>query len=100
VTKGFEKRLTLVGRRVPRAGPGRQAQFGARLFTSGGAPDAKGIKVVTPTQTEIVISGGRQAAGGPGSPPRFARSARPSPTKGKGVRYSGEIIILKETKKK
>jgi large subunit ribosomal protein L6 len=59
----------------------------------------KGIKVATPTQTEIVITGiDKQLVG------RIAAEIRdvkpPEPYKGKGVRYTGEIIVLKETKKK
>ena len=59
----------------------------------------KGIKVATPTQTEIVVSGiDKQMVG------RIAAEIRdvkpPEPYKGKGVRYSDEAIVLKETKKK
>ena len=58
-----------------------------------------GIKVATPTQTEIVVSGiDKQLVG------RIAAEIRdvkpPEPYKGKGVRYTGEVIVLKETKKK
>ena len=59
----------------------------------------KGIKVATPTQTEIVVTGiDKQLVG------RIAAEIRdvkpPEPYKGKGVRYTGEEIVLKETKKK
>jgi large subunit ribosomal protein L6 len=59
----------------------------------------KGVKVATPTQTEIVIKGidkqkvGQVAAESP-------RYRPPEPYKGKGVRYANEVVVLKETKKK
>jgi large subunit ribosomal protein L6 len=59
----------------------------------------KGVKVATPTQTEIVITGvDRQLVGLTAAKIRDYKS--PEPYKGKGVRYAKEIIVLKETKKK
>jgi large subunit ribosomal protein L6 len=59
----------------------------------------KGIKAETPTQTEILIKGvDRQLVGQVAAEVRGYRS--PEPYKGKGVRYTGEHIVLKETKKK
>jgi len=59
----------------------------------------KGVKVVTPTQTEIVISGiDKQLVGLTAAKIRDYKS--PEPYKGKGVRYANETIVLKETKKK
>jgi large subunit ribosomal protein L6 len=59
----------------------------------------KGIKVETPTQTEIIIKGiDKQQVGEVAAQVRAYR--RPEPYKGKGVRYSDEVIVLKETKKK
>jgi large subunit ribosomal protein L6 len=59
----------------------------------------KGIKVVTPTQTEIVVSGvDKQLVGQVAAEIRDSKP--PEPYKGKGVRYAGEQIVLKETKKK
>ena len=59
----------------------------------------KGIKVVTPTQTEIVVSGvDKQLVGQVAA--EIRNSKPPEPYKGKGVRYAGEQIVLKETKKK
>ena len=99
VTKGFEKRLALVG-----VGYRAQAQ-GDKLNLSLGFSHPvvhqmpKGVKVVTPTQTEIVISGiDRQLVGQVAAEVRAHRS--PEPYKGKGVRYANEVIVLKETKKK
>ena len=58
-----------------------------------------GIKVETPTQTEILIKGiDKQVVGQVAADIRAYR--RPEPYKGKGVRYSDETVILKETKKK
>jgi len=99
VTKGFEKRLALVG-----VGFRAQAQ-GDKLNLSLGFSHPvvhqmpKGVKVATPTQTEIVITGiDKQLVGQVAAEVRNHRP--PEPYKGKGVRYAGEVIVLKETKKK
>ena len=58
-----------------------------------------GIKVETPTQTEILIKGiDKQVVGQAAAEIRAYRS--PEPYKGKGVRYSDEVVAIKETKKK
>ncbi len=99
VSKGFEKKLTLVG-----VGYRAQAQGDALNLTLGFSHPVvhkmpAGIKVETPTQTEIVIKGiDRQAVGQVAADVRAYRP--PEPYKGKGVRYSDEVIIKKETKKK
>jgi large subunit ribosomal protein L6 len=99
VSKGFEKRLALVG-----VGYRAQAQGDKLSLTLGFSHPVvhqmpKGVKVATPTQTEIVISGvDRQKVGQVAAEVRAYRS--PEPYKGKGVRYVNEIVILKETKKK
>jgi large subunit ribosomal protein L6 len=99
VSKGFEKKLTLVG-----VGYRAQAQ-GTKLNLQIGFshPVVKdmptGIKVETPTQTEILIKGAdRQVVGQVAAEVRAIRP--PEPYKGKGIRYSDERIVLKETKKK
>lgn len=99
VTKGFEKRLTLVG-----VGYRAQAQ-GDKLNLALGFSHPvvhampKGVKVETPTQTEIVIKGlDKQQVGQVAAEVRAYRP--PEPYKGKGVRYSNEQVVLKETKKK
>ena len=99
VTKGFERKLSLVG-----VGYRAQAQ-GDRLNLSLGFSHPvvhqmpKGVKVATPTQTEIVISGtDKQLVGLIAATIRDAKP--PEPYKGKGVRYADESIVLKETKKK
>ena len=99
VSKGFEKRLNLVG-----VGFRAQAQ-GAKLNLQVGFshPVVKdmpeGIKVECPTQTEILIKGAdRQVVGQVAAEVRAIRP--PEPYKGKGIRYSDEKVSLKETKKK
>jgi large subunit ribosomal protein L6 len=99
VTKGFEKKLNLVG-----VGYKAQAQ-GAKLNLTVGYshPVNKdmpaGITVATPTPTEIVIKGAdRQRVGQVAAEIRAIRP--PEPYKGKGIRYSDEKITIKETKKK
>ena len=99
VTKGFEKRLGLVG-----VGYRAQAQ-GDKLNLSLGFSHPvvhsmpKGVKAETPTQTEIIVKGiDKQQVGQVAAEVRAQRS--PEPYKGKGVRYANEVIVLKETKKK
>ena len=99
VSKGFEKRLTLIG-----VGYRAQAQ-GATLNLSLGFshpvvyPLPDGVKAECPTQTEIVIKGvDKQKIGQVASEIRAFR--KPEPYKGKGVRYADEVVIIKETKKK
>jgi len=99
VTKGFEKKLNLVG-----VGFKAQAQ-GAKLNLTVGYSHPvvldmpAGIKVETPTPTEVVIKGSdRQRVGQIAAEVRAIRP--PEPYKGKGIRYSDEKITIKETKKK
>ena len=99
VSKGFEKKLSLVG-----VGYRAQAQGDKLNLTLGFSHPVvhqlpNGVKAETPTQTEIVIKGAdRQQVGQVAADIRAYRS--PEPYKGKGVRYVGEQIVLKETKKK
>jgi large subunit ribosomal protein L6 len=99
VTKGFERKLALVG-----VGFRAQAQGDKLNLTLGFSHPVvhqmpKGVKVATPTQTEIVITGvDKQLVGQVAAEVRGYRP--PEPYKGKGVRYAGEVIVLKETKKK
>ena len=99
VTKGFEKKLSLVG-----VGYKAQAQ-GAKLNLTVGYSHPvvmdmpAGITVATPTPTEVVIKGSdRQRVGQIAAEVRAVRP--PEPYKGKGIRYSDEKITIKETKKK
>ena len=99
VSKGFEKKLTLVG-----VGYRAQAQGDTLNLSLGFShPVAHkmpaGVKVETPSQTEIVIKGiDKQQVGQVAAEIRAYR--KPEPYKGKGVRYADEVVILKETKKK
>lgn len=99
VTKGFEKKLNLVG-----VGFRAQAQ-GDKLNLSLGFSHPvvhqmpQGVKCETPSQTEIIIKGiDRQKVGQTAAEVRAYRA--PEPYKGKGVRYADEVVKLKETKKK
>ncbi len=99
VSKGFEKKLQLVG-----VGYRAQAQGDTLNLTLGFShPVAHkmpaGVKVECPTQTEIVIKGSdKQQVGQVAAEVRAYR--KPEPYKGKGVRYSDEVVVIKETKKK
>ena len=99
VSKGFEKKLTLVGVgfRAQAQGQKLNLQIG---FSHPVAKDMPaGIVVQTPTQTEIVIKGSdRQVVGQIAAEVRAIRP--PEPYKGKGIRYADERVSLKETKKK
>jgi large subunit ribosomal protein L6 len=99
VKEGFSKKLNLVG-----VGYRAQAQGSKLNLTLGFShpivyllPD--GVKAETPTQTEILIKGvDRQKVGQVAAEVRAYKP--PEPYKGKGVRYSDETIVIKETKKK
>ena len=99
VSKGFEKKLNLVGVgfRAQAQGPKLNLQIG---FSHPVVKDMPaGVTVATPTQTEIVISGpDSQAVGQVAAEVRAFRP--PEPYKGKGIRYANERVVLKETKKK
>lgn len=99
VSRGFERRLNLVGVgfRAQAAGNKLNLQIGFSHPVSKDMPD--GVKVECPTPTEIVIKGSdKQVVGQIASEVRSIRP--PEPYKGKGIRYVGERIVLKETKKK
>jgi len=99
VSKGFERKLTLVGvgYRAQAAGDTLNLTLGFSHPVSYKMP--QGVKVETPTQTDIVLKGyDKQQVGQVAAEIRAFRE--PEPYKGKGVRYSDEVVILKETKKK
>ncbi|MBI2312984.1 MAG: 50S ribosomal protein L6 [Betaproteobacteria bacterium] len=99
VTTGFVKRLNLVGvgYRAQAAGDTLNLTLGFSHPVAHKMP--RGVKVETPSQTEIVIKGmDKQQVGQVAAEVRAYRS--PEPYKGKGVRYADEVVILKETKKK
>jgi len=99
VSKGFERRLNLVG-----VGFRAQVQGNAVKLQLGFSHDIvhempEGIKVECPSQTEVVIKGAdKQVVGQVAAEIRAYRE--PEPYKGKGVRYADERVIMKETKKK
>jgi large subunit ribosomal protein L6 len=99
VSKGFEKKLNLVGVgfRAQAQGQKLNLQIG---FSHPVVKDMPaGIKVECPTQTEIIIKGAdRQVVGQIAAEVRAFRP--PEPYKGKGIRYSDEKVTIKETKKK
>lgn len=99
VSKGFEKRLSLVGvgYRAQAQGDGINLSLGFSHPVVHKMP--AGVKVETPTQTEILVKGiDRQKVGQVAADIRSYRP--PEPYKGKGVRYANEVVVLKETKKK
>lgn len=99
VSQGFERKLTLVGvgYRAQAAGDSINLTLGFSHPVVHKMP--AGVKVATPTQTEIVLTGSdKQQVGQVAAEIRAYRS--PEPYKGKGVRYADEVVILKETKKK
>lgn len=99
VSQGFEKKLQLVG-----VGYRAQAQGNTLNLSLGFSHPVvyalpEGISAQTPSQSEIVIKGAdKQKVGQVAAEIRSYRV--PEPYKGKGVRYSNEVIVLKETKKK
>ncbi len=99
VSKGFERKLTLVGvgYRAQAAGSTLNLTLGFSHPVAYQMPE--GVVVTTPTQTEIVLKGAdKQKIGQVAAEIRAYR--QPEPYKGKGVRYSDEVVTLKETKKK
>jgi large subunit ribosomal protein L6 len=99
VTKGFEKKLTLVGVGYRAAAQGDKLNLSLGFSHPVVHSMPQGVKCETPTQTEILIKGiDRQKVGQVAAEVRAYRS--PEPYKGKGVRYSDEVVVIKETKKK
>lgn len=99
VTKGYERKLELVGVgfRAQAQGKGLNLTLGFSHPVSFPIPD--GITIETPSQTEIIVKGiDRQKVGQVAAEVRAIRP--PEPYKGKGVRYANEPITLKEGKKK
>ncbi len=99
VNTGFEKKLELrgVGYRAQAKGKSVSLNLGYSHPVEHAIPD--GVKVETPSQTEIVVSGiSKQVVGQVAADIRAYRP--PEPYKGKGVRYVGEYVMMKEAKKK
>jgi large subunit ribosomal protein L6 len=99
VTKGFEKKLNLVGVGYKAAASGTKLNLAVGYSHPVNFDMPSGITVATPIPTEIIIKGAdRQRVGQIAAEIRAVRP--PEPYKGKGIRYSDEKITIKETKKK
>jgi large subunit ribosomal protein L6 len=99
VSKGYERKLELVGVGYRAVVQGRNLNLTLGFSHPVVYAAPEGITIETPSQTEIVVRGAdKQQVGQVAAEIRAYRS--PEPYKGKGVRYSGERIELKETKKK
>jgi large subunit ribosomal protein L6 len=99
VTKGFERKLELVGVGYRAAVQGKSLNLTLGFSHPVNFPVPEGISIETPSQTEIIVKGtDRQKVGQVAAVIRGYRP--PEPYKGKGVRYAGEKIVMKEGKKK
>jgi large subunit ribosomal protein L6 len=99
VTKGFEKKLNLIGVGYKASASGNKLNLQVGYSHPVNIDMPQGITVATATPTEIVIKGAdRQRVGQIAAEIRAVRP--PEPYKGKGIRYSDEKITIKETKKK
>jgi len=99
VTRGYEKKLELVGVGFRAQVQGKSLNLTLGFSHPVNIPVPEGITIETPSQTEILVKGiDRQKVGQVAAEIRSVRP--PEPYKGKGVRYAGEKITLKEGKKK
>jgi large subunit ribosomal protein L6 len=99
VTKGYEERLEINGVGYRAAVQGKQLNLQLGYSHDINYPIPQGITIATPKPTEIVVSGtDKQQVGQVAAELRGYRP--PEPYKGKGVKYAGEYIFLKEGKKK
>jgi large subunit ribosomal protein L6 len=99
VSQGFERKLTLIGVGYKAAAQGNVLNLELGYSHPVNHKMPAGIKVETPSPTEITIKGAdKQAVGQTAAQVRAYRS--PEPYKGKGVRYLDEVVLIKETKKK
>jgi len=99
VSRGFEKKLTLMGVGFKASASGSKLNLNIGYSHPVNFDMPAGITVATPTPTEVVIKGAdRQVVGQLAAEIRAARP--PEPYKGKGIRYADEKVTIKETKKK
>lgn len=99
VSEGFQKKLTLVGVGYRAQAKGDVLNLALGFSHPVDHKMPAGVKVETPTQTEVIVKGiNKQQVGQVAAEIRAYR--KPEPYKGKGVRYADEVVILKETKKK
>lgn len=99
VSKGFEKKLTLVGVGFRAQASGSKLNLSVGFSHPVNIEMPQGVTVETPAPTEVVVKGAdRQQVGQMAAEIRAVRP--PEPYKGKGIRYTTERIVLKEAKKK
>jgi len=99
VSKGFEKKLSLIGVGYKASVAGNKLNLAVGFSHPVDFVMPAGITVATPTPTEIIIKGAdRQRVGQIAAEVRAVRP--PEPYKGKGIRYADEKVVIKETKKK
>ncbi|HWL63386.1 MAG TPA: 50S ribosomal protein L6 [Steroidobacteraceae bacterium] len=99
VTKGYEKKLELVGVGFRAAVAGKSLNLTLGFSHAVVFPIPEGISIEAPSQTEVLVKGAdKQRVGQVAAEIRGIRP--PEPYKGKGVKYSDEKISLKEGKKK
>jgi len=99
VSAGFQRKLTLVGVGYRAAAKGNVLSLSLGFSHPVDYQVPAGVTAETPSQTEIVISGSdKQKVGQVAAEIRAYRP--PEPYKGKGVRYSDEVVLRKEAKKK
>lgn len=99
VSEGFTRKLTLIGVGYKAAAQGAVLNLELGYSHPINHKMPAGVTVVTPTPTEIVLTGvDKQVIGQVAAQIRAYRA--PEPYKGKGVRYSDEVVVIKETKKK
>lgn len=96
---GFQRKLELVGVGYRAQAQGRKLNLSLGYSHPIDFPVPEGIDITTPSPTEIIVAGhDKQHVGQVAAVIRAFRP--PEPYKGKGIRYSGEAILRKETKKK
>ena len=99
VAEGFEKKLQLIGVGYRAKAQGKTLNLSLGFSHPVVYEMPEGITVQTPSQTEIVLTGAdKQVVGQVAAEIRAFRP--PEPYKGKGVRYVGEVVVMKEAKKK
>jgi len=99
VTEGYERKLELVGVGYRAQAQGKQLNLSLGLSHPVNYPVPDGIEIETPAATEIIVRGcDKQQVGQVCAEIRAYRP--PEPYKGKGVKYSDEIVVRKEAKKK
>ena len=99
VSRGFERKLELVGVGYRAQAQGKKLNLTLGFSHPVAFPVPDGITIDTPSQTEIVIKGADKHKVGQVAAD-IRRYRPPEPYKGKGVRYAGEKVVLKEAKKK